>query len=143
LTTIIYRDGVMVSDSIITEGKGFLHGEVQKIVRFKDGTLLGAAGPVAECQHMLSLFPDLDQVLMISAESDACGLLAHPDGKLELIEGGVFVAITDSYFAIGTGAPFAMGAMDAGADALKALHVAMKRDAFTAGRVQKLRHRDE
>ena len=43
------------------------------------------------------------------------------------------------YIALGSGAPHALTAMDAGCDAVKAVHFGIKRDPFSGGKVRTLR----
>lgn len=78
---------------------------------------------------------------------------AYPDGKCKFdvyalvfdgdavrvasIDGGhITTCMLDCSYAIGTGAPYALGAMDAGAGAKQAVKVARGRDPNTGGRVR-------
>ena len=136
MTTIAVRDGVMASDSLETEDETVITDKCKKIWRLPDGSLLGAAKCSEDCWRLYDALrkkqpiPKLDEVIAVRL---------YPSGKMELFEGNVWQPITTPYYAIGNGSKYAWAAMDAGADAIKACRIGIKRDVYSGGRLQVLR----
>lgn len=125
MTCIAVRDGQMAADSRIS---GTYNTPFIKITR-KPGYLIGFAGDLSQAlvftdwfQSRESRQPDLAEekgwcALTLSAKGVEywdCSLRPSP--------------IMERYAAIGSGAPFAIAAMDAGATAKQAVAIAIKRD---------------
>jgi hypothetical protein len=147
MTTIAYRDGVMASDTGMTM-RGSRCGRATKIVRASDGRLIGACGSCsgAEAFKTWALDPNYRDYEppanpIKDEQPDWSGLIAHPDGQIEVFDGGEsshkFAA---DYYAAGSGRPEALGAMFMGATAEQAVRAAMAHDHGTWGDVLTLRH---
>lgn len=131
MTTICYRDGVLASDSLVTLGSTKVHGSYQKIRRI-DGYLVGTAGSVAACQAFVDW-------LRMGGEDDTPpkgeygALIVDTKGKVREIENGSILPVPRGakFFALGSGGPYALAAMYAGASAAEAVKIAAKIDTNT------------
>lgn len=139
MTTIAYRDGVLASDSLVTLGSTKVHGSYQKIRRV-GGHLIGTAGSVAACQSFI------DWVRCGDDESpppkgEYNALIIDPRGRVREMENGSVLPVPRGakFFAIGSGAPYALAAMYAGASATEAVKIAAKIDTSTGLPVKTLK----
>ncbi|QOI67993.1 hypothetical protein vecB_055 [Escherichia phage VEcB] len=69
-------------------------------------------------------------------DEEFVALVVHPDGKIYMHEGNNptrAYPLTEDYYAVGSGADFALAALDAGATPEEAMEVAKLRDAFSGG----------
>lgn len=155
MTVIAYssKHRVMAADSRCTNGSPVRHlSNTQKIYRLSNGALLGVAGvgDSREFQRLLSKasprrMPTRKQITDLGYD-DIDGLIVFPRGQIfivtseyeEDIEGLVSSTdrISDVIVAIGTGANFAYGAMEFGADPIQAVEVACRRDIMCFGPIQ-------
>jgi hypothetical protein len=139
VTTIAYRDGVMASDSLITTETGLRFGECVKIGRAPDGTLAGASGPMRAMTLVLGWLqagaegnpPEIDGV---------DGLVVRPDGSMFSWDGTGLNAFHGKYAAVGSGGRIAFAAMAAGADAVRAVEIAIELDTSSGGKTKVLTH---
>lgn len=124
---------------------GFLT-KCQKIFRLENGALLGTAGD-GDCRDVLTLLgrskcttrttfmPTRDQ--LGQTKTEFAGLLAFPNGKLFTIFiyprnlgtsdsewTGEVIEMEEGFAAVGSGAPYALGAMKQGASAAQACNIA-------------------
>lgn len=148
MTTIAYKAGLMAADSAASDDWQILTTRCVKIYRLGSGGLFGGAGD-ADIRSILKIFNDVktpkglpSKKEIIEEKTDFDGLLVLPKGKvfhvwcneptgdLEIWHAGV-MPIDDGHYAIGSGAIFAMPALDAGVSARDAVLVACKRDFFT------------
>lgn len=139
MTTIAYRDGVLASDSLVTLGNTKVHGSYQKIRRI-GGYLVGTAGSVATWQQFI------DWVKSGNDEDPPPkgvynALIVDPRGKVREIENGSVLPCPRGakFFAIGSGSPYALAAMYAGATAAEAVKIAAKIDTSTGLPVKTLK----
>lgn len=136
MTTLVFRDGVMAADSRITVGETVISDNAVKVHKLSDGSLLGWAGRAEHGAILLdALQSDEDQ--QIDGPLDLLALWVVK-GKVFLFEGSAFVQQRDKYYAVGSGTPYALGAMDAGADAITACKIGTKRDIGSGGRVRSI-----
>jgi len=139
MTTVAYRDGVLAADSRVTVGGMVVTDKATKVHRLRDGSLFGWAGGVEDAER-------LKRALVKGQDAppnlDVIALRAHPDGSVSCFEGNIWIKQTDPYHAIGSGAPYAIGAMDAGADAVSAATIGSKRDTSSGGKIKKVRFKD-
>lgn len=136
MTTIAYKDGVMAAD---TQATGDHHSRVRKIERMADGTLVGACGAWRAC-HAAIEWLRCGQEGKPPKMAGAWLLVVPPNGKVYYAEETWPPFPTTSKLgAIGSGAPLAMGAMEAGASALEAVRIAAKHDGNTSGPFHTLR----
>lgn len=137
MTTVVFRDGVLASDSRVTVNDMVSTDKQTKVHRLRDGRLYGWAGSVEDAERLrISLRkgeapPRLDNI---------SALLIDGDGVIHLYEGNIWIEQKgEPYYAVGSGAPYALGAMDAGADAIAAAKIAIKRDVNSGGKVRSVK----
>lgn len=154
MTTIAYTNGVLASDSRATDSVTDMHvTECPKLFKLENGAILGAAGDDddREVQELLgksspSRMPSRKKLAEL--ETEFSGILIFPGGRVFKIEiehnedkgtwAGSVLEIKDKMVAVGTGAPFAYGAMEAGASSVQAVEIACRRDINSALPVQVL-----
>jgi hypothetical protein len=149
MTTIAYRAGVIAGDgreTYIEEGESSMvaRDDCVKVHRLPDGRLFGAAKTsedintlhralIRSCRwwHFWNRWPEprLD---------DINAMVIDTDGTIWSYEGSRWERIEEEYFAVGSGARAAFPALDAGASALKAVEIGVKRDPFSGGLISQL-----
>ena len=126
--------GLMCCDSTWSDGQQ--RGLAKKVYR-RGGALIGLAGEYGIVRTWLdahradaleAFFPELAGIEALRLDERG---LQH----WSTVNGG-WLDIREKRWAIGTGAWFALGAMDAGATVQRAVQIAVKRDAGSAGRVR-------
>lgn len=139
MTTIAYRDGVLAADSLVTLGDTKVHGRYHKIVRI-GGHLIGTAGSVAACQNFLDWLREGDED-SVPPKGEYKALVVNPKGKVREFEGGSLLPVPRGakFYSIGSGAPYALAAMYAGATATEAVKIAAKIDTSTGLPVKTLK----
>lgn len=124
MTTIAYKDGVLAADTRVTQGDT-IHPDASKIVS-------SYPGAVAFCGHVKVI-----QMYRSQARKDFQKL---PDEGWEAITTGGFLIDADGahlrikdgdFWAIGSGAHLALGAMAAGATPEEAVRIAARFDTGT------------
>lgn len=135
MTTVVYRDGVLAGDSRIVSD-GMVHSDnVRKVHRLRSGQLFGWAGSVEDA-HRLRLAIAQSKAI---GNLDVIAILVEADGTVGIFEGNAWRTEKEPYFAIGSGAPYATGAMDAGANAVTAAAIGAKRDTQSGGKIKSVR----
>ena len=146
MTVVAYRDGVMASDSRATSGKNYIETDkMPKMFRFSDGSIVGFAGEVLAWQEMARMFREsiskgdftLPRLKRVTA------LFVSPKKTIFQFDGNNWERLTKriyphQYYSIGSGATIAMSAMDAGASAVEAVRIAIRRDAYCGGKIRTL-----
>lgn len=152
MTVIAYRAGIMACDSCwATYGTQTV--SAIKIVRLSSGALLGSAGD-NDSREMYALLDKIEDPKKLPSANelaetrlDFAGLLAFPKGGVYMIatgkvddvgypadddaDYGIWPAATmGGYAACGSGADFALSAMDAGATAREAVIIACRRNIY-------------
>src|SRR5581483_5060015 len=127
MTCIAVKDSVMAADSLIS---GVYNTPAVKIYR-KPDYLIGFAGEVAQALVFVDWYQDRQcRIPDIAHEQDWCALVLSRKSGIEFWDRSLRpVPILERQAAIGSGAPFAMAAMDAGLSAAAAVKIACKRDA--------------
>jgi ATP-dependent protease HslVU (ClpYQ) peptidase subunit len=141
MTTVAYKDGVMAADSVITDGV-LKSGRLWKITRHDaSGALLGVAGKVTEIVDYLNYFRryGITKTKKFSL-LESTGLIATVDGTVMLVEDSTIYPIEEEFFAIGSGAAIAMGAMRCGVSAIIAVKIACEIDLHSGFPVRALTH---
>lgn len=152
MTVIVYRDGVIASDSQVIGRQWTTMGGFKKIgKRVVDGKvyLYGATGETSyaakferwiQSDAFLSFLKDGEghPNLEPAARDEQCtGLLFTPEGACIRFEGNYpHYELTAPFFAFGTGDMVAMGALEMGATAQQAAQAAVVYDVLTNGEVQ-------
>lgn len=144
MTVIAYsrRSGVMAADSRCSDDGGYHLTTCRKIVRLRSGALLGIAGDgdARDMQEILEDatpedLPSRGELVQLAGEyrailafKTACFLLTVEWQSESSNWYAEVIPIEDDYVCVGTGAPFAYGALDAGANVSDAVGAACKRD---------------
>jgi ATP-dependent protease HslVU (ClpYQ) peptidase subunit len=163
MTTIAYKNGVMAADTREVHGAPGheVIGDCTKLIRFHDVNrfciLVGMAGDSAASAVVAQAIvtqartrssenadfwsrvraevgdrvKDADfSVLVFSSSTEQ---LVQVDAMLEPLP------VSDPFWAIGSGAKIALGAMEYGASAVEAVDIACKFDPYTGGKIQSYR----
>ena len=132
MTTIAVKDGIVASDSRLTQGDVVLDDQYDKR-RECNGVQFFIAGN----EQVISCYFEGEDVIE-DVEGTPCAEFIIADG-LDVYYGGIEVhgfwkmkIRTGTPYAIGSGASYALGAMDAGATAKEAVKIA-SRDVYTGG----------
>jgi len=153
VTVICWRNGVLASDGRVTEENAIFSNRHQKIFRLKSGGLIASAGD-AGGEDLVEFLNKLKKPLpshkqLTSLEFEFTALWIKPDGQVWVLEAardketqkytaGIF-DIKDPYIAIGSGAAWAMGAMERGASAEQGVKTAIRFDNNCGGTIQKVK----
>jgi hypothetical protein len=141
MTTICYRAGVLAGDGreTILEDResSYVDNDTSiKVFKLKDGRLFGASKTSEAC---LRLHEALIKGHPAPKLEDINGLLIDRKGRIWFFEGFMWTRLKKRYYAIGSGARFALPAMDAGATAIEACKIGIKRDPYSGGKVTAVR----
>jgi 20S proteasome alpha/beta subunit len=139
VTTIVYRDGVIAADTRVSFGNdGWIKPErIGKITPLPDGSFFAAAGNQGVWGKLLRWFLEPQGERPDVPDCDV--LVVRRDGTVEYFCDAGFRLIKGPFVAIGSGAPPALGALHAGADAETAVRIAMLVDPYTGGEVDVVR----
>lgn len=107
-----------------------------KVHKLRNGCLFGWAGSLEDAER-LKIALRKDQAPPPNLELDA--IMVEPMGDVYEFEGNLWRKMATDYTAIGSGSPYALGAMDAGADAVTAATIGSKRDIGSGGRIRVVR----
>jgi len=150
LSTIAYRDGVLAGDSLVTTQTTVI-GQKQKVFDVIAGEndekryLVGVVGCISDIEAFVRWVrddfsphshprrelgdgEDLAEAIVVNPQTSRIGLFAGPDFEAEYIDA--------PYYALGSGAKFALGAMHAGAGAELAVEAAKEHDLRTGGSIR-------
>ena len=139
MTCIAYRDGVMVADTEMSIG--YVKSRCVKIAK-KNGHLIGLSG--SECPPLatfVSAFGKKDEEARKTLKDfKFTGLIVTPKGEIQLWDSSLtFEPLTTPFYAIGSGGEVAIGAMEMGASARRAVMAAIKWCSGVSGPVTALR----
>lgn len=142
MTTIAVKDNIIAFDSRSTAGDRIISNNMSKR-RSHYGYNFFFAGSLIDIDKLIQLFFDEEAPVKKRKNGylEATAYIVGPDRELyicgyeddELI---VFPIGDRSCDAIGSGAMYAIGAMDAGASAKEAVKIAAGRDIYTGGRIR-------
>lgn len=139
MTTITYRDGVMAADTLVTSGNCRL-GAHRKIGG-RNGLLWGGCGDAAWCKRFRDwVATGLRGKLTKPPNERTGGMIVLPDDKILMVHASGY-ELRDglAFWADGSGADYALGAMQMGATADEAVRAAMAWDRATGGDVMVIR----
>jgi hypothetical protein len=128
MTIIAYRDGVMAADTCLTDG--FITAGI-KLYK-KKGHVIGFCGDVEQALVFVDWFFDQKKNRKpdLASESGWEAMVMNKDGVSTWGRSLRPIAMSDQFYAIGSGAPLAMGAMEFGASAAEAVAIACRRDPY-------------
>lgn len=141
MTTIVWDGRTLAVDSLRTAG-GIIESYETKKLFLDVGNYVAATG-CGDYQNVLQFIAwlrgDKDVKFPTDKEDNGSGIAINKDGELmRFLFSGAGVPFREgSMFSDGSGWELAIGALEAGADAEKALGIAIKRDAYTGGNIQK------
>jgi hypothetical protein len=145
MTTIAFRDGIMAADSQVTvdsEGGGARKFRCEKLYRVKvrNGrktvpALVGLAGGSYDGLAFLDWLMGADPeppTRLIEGEADFTALVLNKFGLFEYDKWCRPERVLEKFYAVGSGAKAALGAMHMGASATCAVAIACKIDPYSA-----------
>ena len=136
MTTIAYKNGIIAYDSRATNGAVITNPNANKC-KTLNGASFFFCGAISDFDDFMALYfgepvdKTLDVTAIVVEGSSVTLASSDEEGKLwkeNLLE--------FPCYAIGSGATFALTAMDMGADAKKAVAMAAKRDTGTGGTIR-------
>lgn len=136
MTTIAYKNGVIAYDTRQTRGDRIVSDSSSKCEKVND-VLFFLSGAVCDEKALIAAYFGMPS----SAPVECSGYVVD-GGRLMLVghddKTGIWKQDLDpsNPDAIGSGAPYALVAMDMGATAAEAVRAAMKRDIYTGGKVR-------
>ena len=132
MTTIACTKKSMSADSQATSGASA--SSTTKIFKGKD-YIVGYAGTESAGRKFVSWLKDRETDKPSLSDFEA--LVLHYDGRMEYWDDNMFpIEIRDPYYAIGSGADFASGALFHGHSTEEAVKAASKHDVYTGGRTR-------
>lgn len=138
MTTIVYRDGVMAADRLITSN-GIRRGHSKKIFKAANGALIGVSGSAGLADRFVSWIGDggrEEERPRIPEGSDLFAIVAYPEGEVAVFSERLVPQVIEAPFAAtGSGNEIALGAMAMGASAERAVAVAIEFDAYSGGTI--------
>lgn len=148
MTTLAYKDGVLASDSMALN-RWHILGAKTKIAR-RGSILFGASGYSSPmCRAFIDWglrgFVGEPPKLHIDNDTNAVGFIFPADDRVIMFTHDGPNEFRAPFFAFGSGAGYATGAMAAGATPEEAIQIAMQFDIGTNGptRVVRRPHREE
>jgi 20S proteasome alpha/beta subunit len=139
MTTVVYRDGVLASDSRVMNAGWVNTAAVPKVWREEDGSLFAVTGDYAMAVKVM-------KSIIAGGDGDGLGESARvirvaSNGEVTVFEeGGSFPVSGADFYAWGSGFPVALGALHMGASAEEAVRIAALVDPNTGGAVVSVRH---
>lgn len=143
MTTLVYRNNVLASDSQATENPTMMKHDIEKLFLF-DNAVIGICGNLFMAHMFLTLYkqsmnkkkiePSDD---WIDTADDEIEIMVMKEDKLFLFDYRLTpVDISSlSYYAMGSGEDVAYGALYMGATAAEAVQAAASRDSSTSSKV--------
>lgn len=156
MTIIVCKDGVMCSDSQGSRGD-FIDNTNTKKIHEVGGCLIGISGSLIGAMKFVDWFADKYETDVAQqhfpyvtitppediVDKDFQCLVMYPDKTVHEFTGcDEVLEIKQDYCAAGSGMFLALAALDAGASAEEATAIAIKRDVFCGGDIQKFNIED-
>ena len=138
MTTVVYRDGVLCSDSQCSVSGCIQPGSMKKIWRVKN-RLVSGTGDANRIQLFLRWVEGGMRGKAPEMGDQSDGILIESDGRVREFEGVGEVYLDAPFYAWGSGMPAALGALYMGAAAERAVEIAILVDPGSGGATQSLR----
>ena len=141
MTTITFKDGILAADTYISNSASRV-GTMGKLFRFRtDGKktqYTAIIGNAAECIAMSDwILNGRDPKKTPDLKSWDFQVIHFKDGEVKLYQNGLYpieyTPVNENFDAWGSGADYALGAMENGASAIEAIKIASKYDLGTGG----------
>jgi 20S proteasome alpha/beta subunit len=133
MTTIAYKDGILVADTQLTSGDRKFRCE--KLHRFASGDLFAGAGGLSDVLKLRRWVADgcPNETPEFSERADVECIWVKVDGTVLFVDQDCEpMRITDTAVSIGSGSQYAMAAMECGLSAEEAIGIAAKFDPATS-----------
>lgn len=135
MTTIAFRDGIIAFDTLITADEKVFSTK-DKAFKIND-YIVGCAGNLTDIEKFLnwvkSDMPEEKPKISIEA-------ILIKGNKVNIVSDNcVFSKMAGKFCAIGTGANYALGAMEMGATAKQAVAIARKYDRLTGRKIKEIK----
>lgn len=143
MTTIVYRDGIMAADSRGYSGGSEPIGSKAKVFRLNDGSLVGVSSTEPGVSEVLVDWLNSDassEALSVLPKQKWSALLVRPNEDVFYFCDSPCPSgpLRAPFYAIGSGAAYAMGAFSCGSTSAKAVSVASEHDVWTGGEIIEL-----
>jgi len=141
MTVIVFRDGILASDSLSSTYDEVGVFGVVKLMESSNGWVFGFTGPTAACYKAQQLYKKVfdhtknpndnkkDETGKIS------GLAVSWKNEVLMLGDEGWYPIKSEYCAIGSGSSHAVGALAAGASATQAVEIAIKHNPYCGGEI--------
>lgn len=143
MTTIVYRDGVMAADTLVTDAGSVRRGTARKIFRTANGALVGVAGASGLTSRFVQWIENGEPEAALPRMPDGqqmSALVAYSDGSVAVFNETLLrQKVVAPFEAVGSGNEIALGALAMGARAEEAVLVACQFDVWSAEPVDSLR----
>jgi hypothetical protein len=142
LSVVVYHDGIMAADTRAYSGDRHFVGNKLKIHRMPDGSLLGIVsnqvGMPEAFKQWVAEGADREAVMPDQPSFEAIHVM--PDGKIFYYDDGYTPSgpIVAQTLTIGSGKKYALGAIKMGADAVRAVEIAIDCDVWCGAPVSAL-----
>jgi len=141
MSVVVLREGVLASDSLAYGGDYQTSpGTKQKLFRLADGSRVGiTSGKVGQSERFMAyLRGEVEASALSDVAWDVRAIVVKPDGSVYLADDSLHMSgpIRCDFYAIGSGAKYALGAIAAGASAPEAVEAAIRFDQHSGGDVR-------
>lgn len=144
MTTVAFRDGILAFDSRVSDYDAHV-GWCNK-GRMTKTLIMAACGLTDDIEAAMDWIEKTGGKISAKSEFDLhereveCEILTvDKEGKVTFYGTRLYPTTMDApYFAIGSGSPYALGAMANGATAKQAVEAAIKHDLFSGGHIRHL-----
>lgn len=146
MTTIVYRDGMMAADSqttISTDAGGARKFRCEKLYRSKDGkAIIGTAGESFPALKFVRWYGSGKKPPKELAGTDFTCLVLTSSGLVEYDGHCEPDPVLEPFYAVGSGAKAALGALHMGATAEQAVEIACRIDPYSSPPIVTMRLED-
>lgn len=133
MSTIAYKDGIMAADTM----SHWFYSEYQSKKLFEmAGKLIGVAGGEGDAEPFANWITGLSDNKPELNDKDGFAALVVGNGVCVQYDETLKPLCSEPYAAIGSGAQYAIAAMDCGKSAHEAVQIAMHRDPYTGGKIE-------
>ena len=146
MTCIAYRDGTLAADSLATAIHGYTTGHIRKIFELREGVLAGICGYAPHAFELLRWYekgrPGAQPAAADPEHTGTLVVFRHEGANPLIFEGGYGQEEGFApYWAYGSGAEIALGAMYREATAEQAVEAAIALHTACGGPIRVLRHK--
>lgn len=139
MTIIVYRDGVMASDSFAWDGNYVTDQFSPKVFKIR-GHLLGVCGARSVTHRAVDIFRRTGKFDPAGTTEEHQVLIVKPNGRAICMNYGCIEDYVGPYHVLGGSAMgVALGALHMGASAIRAVRISIKISAWVGGEIQKVR----